>query len=378
MPHHNYLFTTILAHKIWALSLLFGLAHDSLADTPLGWVNSSNMSAYTTTAGDLELSASLQAVNGAIDFLDIREDLFASNQRLQGKSGDLRGNKFEVHYGITDYLSLFGRHQEHSLVVDLGEIASANIVDIDGSLDTTQQEIGLKWTLFEADLLNPDNRQTAFSLMITGFRNETKDFDALIDQLNFTNLTIFFADPTTFSVSSMEDQGWTARAFYTRPLERLGIASVWMGYGESSATSGTSTNAVNGTIKRLFTQDFEVKEEYFYLGASLNFLLTPRWPVSLSYEYIDIAESRFQRDPVTPVTQLPGFLSSSGPSAEHANHTLQGRISYWLTPQLNVSFSGNLFSNQFLGRLPHYNNPLGESFSAAPYGFIGAELGYRF
>jgi hypothetical protein len=114
-----------------------------MADTPVGWINN-NMPAYTTTKGELEISGSIQAVNETIDFLDLREDLFENNPRLSGKSADLDGTRFEVHYGVTDTLSIFARHQQHELTVDLGEIASINLVDFSNSLDTTQQEIGLK------------------------------------------------------------------------------------------------------------------------------------------------------------------------------------------------------------------------------------------
>lgn len=126
------------------------------------------------------------------------------------------------------------------------------------------------------------------------------------------------------------------------------------------------------------TQDFTLDEKYFYLGASLNFQVAPRIPVTVRYEYIDLADSQFSRKPAVVPSQLPGFLSSGGGITESGNHTLQGRISYWISPMLNFSISGNLFSNQFLGKIPHYNNPLSESFASAAYGYIGAELGMRF
>lgn len=374
---------TTLTKKPLAEFLLLTLfscatASQVFGDTPLGWINNNTMSAYTTTQGELEISGSIHAVNEAIDFLDIREDLFANNQRLVGKSGDLDGTRFEAHYGITNYLSVFARQRQHELTVDLGDIASVNLVDISNSLDTTQQEIGLKWTLYEANLLEPDNRRTALSLQLTGYENETDDFDVVLDRIDLDNFTVFFTDPTTFAVSNMEDEGWTSRLLYTQSLADLGIGSLWLGYGESSATSGTSTNAVNGTVRRLFTQEFELEESYYYLGASINFNIRPRLVANLSYEYIYIADTEFSREPAVPPTQLPGFLSASGTTEEDGNHTLSARLSYWLTPQISASLSGNLYSNQFLGVLPHYNNPLGESFSTVPYGFIGGELAFRF
>ena len=95
-----------------------------MADSPLGGISNNTMSIYTTTRSELELSVSVQAVNEAIDFLDIREDLFRNNPRLTGKSVDLDGTRFEAHYGITDNLSMFARHHQHELTIDLGEIAS--------------------------------------------------------------------------------------------------------------------------------------------------------------------------------------------------------------------------------------------------------------
>ncbi|GJM14151.1 MAG: hypothetical protein DHS20C12_25540 [Pseudohongiella sp.] len=363
---------------VWLVLASASATNIVTADTPLGWLNNNNMSAYTATRGELELSGSFQRVNDTIDFLNIREDLFANNQRLVGKSGDLSGARYEAHYGITDYLSVFARYQQHELTVDLGDIASVNIVDISPSLDTTQKEVGIKWMLYEADLLNPDNRQTALSLQISGTRNETDDFDVFIDRIDFSNFTVFFTDPTAFSVDEMEDEGWSGRLLYSTALENLGVGSLWAGYGESSGTSGTSTNAINGTVRNLFAQSFELEESYFYLGASINFSLRPRIRASLSYEFIDIAESKFSREPLTPSSQLPSFLSVNGLADEDRNHTLSARLSYWLTPEINASISGQLYSNQFLGRLPHYNNPLGESFASVPYGFIGAELAYKF
>lgn len=360
-----------------AVNFLIGVLTPAAAqaDTPPGWINAANPSAYTATQGKLELRGSVQVVNSTIDFLNIREDLLASNQRLVGNSGDLIGIDFETHYGITDSLSVFGRYRQHELTADLGEFSSINVLEIDESLDTTQKEIGLRWMFWESDLLAPESRKTGISLQVTAYENYSDDFDVVIDQLTIDSLIVRFLEPTTFSVSDMEDDGWTAKVIYTNHLDRLGTASFWLGYGESSATSGTSTNAGNGTIKQLVTQDFLIEEEYFYLGASLSAQLTPRLPLTVSYEYIDISESKFSRKTGSAPSSLPGFLTSSGTAMESANHTLNARLSYWITPDINVGLTGSLFSNQFLGRLPHYNNPLSESFSSTPYGFIGLELG---
>ncbi|MEQ8954942.1 MAG: hypothetical protein RL120_12490 [Gammaproteobacteria bacterium] len=355
--------------------LLIGAAQ---ADTPLGWINSDNASAYTTTAKELEISAAVLAVNDTIDFLNVRDDLIAANRILAGKSGDLSGRRLEINYGILPELSVFYRRQEHDLTVDLGEISSISLVDIDNSLDTTYQEAGIKWTLYQANLLNPDNRVSALSLQLSTFKSDSKNFDVVTDEIRLDNLILTFTNPQTFSVTQLEDDGWQGRLLYSWPMSNLGITTVWLGYGESNASSATGSDLASVTLSNFFAQRFQREETYTFLGASLNFRPSPRLPVSISYEYIDIADTIFFRDPVEPPSGLPGFLAAGGGSGQGSNHHLSARVGYWLTPRMNLSLSGNLYSNQFLGILPHYNNPLSESFTDLLYGYIGLELGFRF
>jgi hypothetical protein len=71
---------------------------------------------------------------------------------------------------------------------------------------------------------------------------------------------------------------------------------------------------------------------------------------------------------------LPSFLTGAGQVSDLTNHTFNARASYWLSPDLNLGLFGNLYTNQFLGILPHFDNPLSGSFSSTPYGFAGIEL----
>lgn len=350
----------------------------SLGDTPPGWINSGNVSAYTTNQGELELAVAALAVNDLIDIFDFREDLIANNRRLVGNSGDLDGTRLELHYGITRYLEAFYRELRHGMEVDLGTVNSVNLIDIDRKLETTRQTAGMKWTLYEGNLLNPGNLRTALSLEVSAVRNRTADFDLVLDEIRLPDLTVSFQDSRTFSVADLEDDGWQARLIYTWPMAGVGIGSVWAGYGESDSTSATTSDLTTTSIGDLFEQEFELDEEYLYFGASLNLPLAGRLPMSISYEYVNISSSKFRRSPADAPAQLPGFFRSSGQAGEDENHTLSARISYWLTPDLHLSVSGNFFSNQFLGIIPHYDNPLSESFSSEPYGYAGVELGYVF
>lgn len=351
------------------------MSAQALADTPLGWINSQNASAYTTAPGELSFSFSGLAVNDTLDFLGIREDLLAGDQRLIGDSGDLSGDRVDVHYGITDAVSVFFEQQRHDVRLEFGEISSANILDIDRDLKTTARALGLRWTFFNADLLNANNRPTAFSLELSLFENESEDFNVVADEFRLGNLGLSFRDPQTFSVDNMRDEGWEAKLVATREIFDGAVGSVWIGLKDSEASAGTTSDVSSATIARFFEQDFSLEEDYTLFGASLNFQITPRLPVLLSYEFINTNSSTFSRIPENPIEQLPGFLRG-GPPLVDSNHTFLGRISYWVTPEFNISLTGNLYSNQFLGVLPHYSNPLSGSFADKPYGYAGIEMSY--
>ena len=55
------------------------------AEQPFGWVGNGHPSAYSLQAGDFELSGNLLRVNDTVDFLNLRNDLLAGNQRLGGQ-----------------------------------------------------------------------------------------------------------------------------------------------------------------------------------------------------------------------------------------------------------------------------------------------------
>ncbi len=359
-------------------ALAFPLGTPTFAETPAGWINSANTSAYTTTRGDIEIALAGFAVNSTLDIFNYREDLIAASGRLEGDSGDLLGNKLELHYGVSRDFSLFYRRKQQSLTLDLGEINSVDLVDIDQSLETLAQSAGLKWTFFKADLLNQDNRHSAASLELTAFQSESDSFDVVLEEIRLDNLTIFFGVPQTFSIANMEDEGWKSRLIYSWPLQQSSTFTAWTGYGESTATSGTTSDLQSATIRRFFEQSFEIEEQYFYLGGGFNAYITPRLSINLNYEYIKLINADFSRLPAEPLPQLPGFLSASSQAEIDSNHTLEARLAYWLTPEINLSVTGNLYANQFVGVLPHYNNPLSGSFSSTAYGFAGVELMYKF
>ncbi len=362
-----------------AAAPLLPMINTATADSPLGWIHSGDPSAYTIDKYSFELSGAILKVNETIDFLNFREDLLAGQQKLIGDSGDLDGERLEVHFGITDDLALFYTNQQQEFAIDLGPLSSVKLVDISKSLNTDMETAGLKWIFWRGGLLNSDNKFSAAALEISRSSNKTADFDLTVSEITTNGLTISFLNNATFSVADLQDESWKSRLIYTWPFPVLAnsTATVWGGYGESDATAGSTSDIVSVTIKNFFEQQFKTSEEYYFAGANLNWALAPRLALALSYEYIHINATEFTRNPDPPRNGLPGFLTQP-PLAISGNHTFSGSLAYWLSPRLNLRLSGNYYSNQYAGILPHFNNPLSASFANEPYGFIGLQLGIKF
>jgi len=352
---------------------LFAVA--SRADTPPGWINSENKSAYTTNNGELEITIAGLVVNSGIDLLNVREDLFAGNQRLAGDSVDLAGTRLEVHYGITEWLAVFYQDQSQLMKIDLGEIGAVNVLNIDSSIGTKSRRMGFKWIFYARDLPGLRNPETAAALEIATFRSQSDDFEVIADAINLPDATVAFDDPRTIAVNDLQDSGWEARVLYSTTLSSGLVASAWAGYRDAEASSATGSNIPTELLPESFNQAYRLDDSYWVLGASLNFNLGPRLPVVLGYEYFKRNDLSFSLDPPGLPEQVPGFLSADA-MPDDSNLTLSGRVSWWLTPRLQVSMSTKYFSNQFLGLIPHFNNPLSGSFSAEPYGYFGFGLGY--
>lgn len=365
--------------SLCALSVCY--AKLAVADTPFGWISNENPSAYTTDAMRLEISLSAIAVNKDIDFLDIRDDLLAGTRKLEGDSGDLSGQRVELHFGITSYLSAFYRRQDQDLTIELGDIRSINLTDIDEGLSTTSTAYGLKWVFFETSHLDKTKPWRAASIELSRTRNDTDNYEGMLDRISLNNnLTVTFTRPQTFFVESMEDDGWQARLLYSFPVGNALSISTWAGYAQNSSSSGTGSDIPVASLAPAFEQSFDIDDRQLMVGAALNWQITPRMPLQLSYEYIRIDDRQVSITVNPSNVLLPSFLRANnlGNFDADTNHTMRADLSYWITPNFNISLTGKVFSNQFLGVIPHYTNPLTGSFSDNPYGYAGIGIGIAF
>ena len=115
----------------------------------------------------------------------------------------------------------------------------------------------------------PAANSRSASLGITAYTNESDDFDVTLDEIHLGGVTISFREPQTFAVGDLEDEDWMARLVYSWPLLQSAIARIWAGYGESEATSATTSDLTEQSIKKFFEQSFSLDESILYLGASI-------------------------------------------------------------------------------------------------------------
>lgn len=363
-----------------ASALSIGLSPALHADTPLGWISTDHLSAYTVDAGKFEVNVSALKVNEDIDFLDIREDLLAGTRQLGGDSGDLSGSRAEIQFGATSFLSVFYRQQQHDLTVDIGEVSSINLLSLDNALETESSAYGIKWNLYESGYQDNSRSWRAASLEITRTENSTDDFTGTLDRISLgEGVVITFGEPRTFRLQNLDDEGWQARFLYSFPMGDQLTTTLWAGYAETQSSSGTGSDIPSLALAPAFEQSIATEEDQVLVGAGVNWQITPRMPLQLTYEYIMINNS--ETDLVTNPSNslLPSFLRATNIStvAADSNHTLRGNLSYWITPRINLGLTAKLFSNQFLGVIPHYNNPLSSSFADDPYGYVGVNLGIK-
>ena len=357
-------------------------ASPAQAEQPFGWTGIGHPSAYALAPGEFELSGNLLRVDDTIDFLNLRNDLLAGNQRLVGNSGDLDGRGGELRLGVWDSLELFYRQTGQDLALNIGPVSSADIDNLDTQLRTEREAYGVKWVFFES--LNQDLSQpwTSAALELTSSQNRSDDFGGDLAGFRFSATGgVTFDPPGRFGLDRLRDEGWGARLLFSSALNASTTTTAWAGYGQTEASSGTSWDIDVGFFRDAFLQTFDIEESQYRLGASVNWQYFPRLPVQVGYEYIAITDRKqtVKRGEGSLSRLIPSFLNGGGlAESETRNHTVYGSVNWWVTPQIYLGAGGKLFSSQFTGIIPHYNNPLSSSFSDITYGYVELKLGVKF
>ncbi|MDP2284056.1 MAG: hypothetical protein Q8L06_07945 [Pseudohongiella sp.] len=350
----------------------------ALADRPHGWTSNGSPDGYTPDQWELEVSGSMMRVNDTLDFMNIRRDILSGNSRLGGKTGDFKGYSGEVQFGVLPSLSVFYRQQEHDLTAELSQPASLDLESVDSKLRTKRESYGVEWVFYEAATKDKSSPWRSASLELASIENSSEDFGASIQRIRLDASTIIdFRPAQRFAINRMADDGWTARVALTQALSTNITGNVWLGHARTDASSGTVSEIRSAAIANAFLQTFDLKEQQWSAGASVRWNITPRLPLTLSYEYINVTDRELIATRASTAVTLPSFLRADNLTTETSNHVLEGNIDWWITPRIYIGAGGKLMSNQFLGILPHYNNPLSGSLSDIAYGFAELRFGMK-
>lgn len=367
---------TIFVACIFVSSLAANVAS---AQQPFGWINNGHVSAFTLAPGEFELTGHMLRVNDTIDFMNFRDDLLATTTRLTGNSGDLKGWRGELRIGVLPGLDVFYRHQSQDMTLKLNVPARVNIVDLDSALETDSKTWGLKWMFYQSELQDRSQSWRSAAIEVSRHTNKSQNFGGLIEQINFDASTIIQLDPPgRFDLDRLGDKGWQSRIIVSQPLSARSSAAFWLGYADLEGSSGTSTGLPEDFFQEAFFQTFDTSEKQWLAGASLNWQPHHRVPVQIGYEFRRLYDRRQQN--ISASSELiPAFLRGDNVAdGANNNHTLYANAAWWVTPQVYVSAGGKLFRNQFVGLMPHFNNPLSGSFSEVLYGYAEVSIGIRF
>lgn len=363
--------------SVFLLSLSALFAAGAHAEQPFGWIGSGHGSAYSLKPGEFEIAGRAMRVNDTLDFLDLRADLLATTARLTDNSGDFKGAGAELRVGIWQGLELFYQQNSQDLTLKVDMPAQYEVDDLDQALRTQVQTAGFKWVLRETVLRDRAQPWSSLALEASYTQSKSDEFGGFIARIDLGDNAFIRFDPTSkFAMDRLQDEGWNARFIYTYPLTISTTASVWGGYAERDATSGTRWDIDFGALQRAFFQSFSSSEKQAIVGFNLNWQSYPRLPVQLEVEYLRIFD-RKEDNQASTSPLLPSFLRGRVAGA-NSNITARASIAWWATPQIYLQASGHLFKNQFTGILPHYNNPISGNFSEVMYGYAELKLGVRF
>ncbi|TFH72289.1 hypothetical protein E3V39_11905 [Gammaproteobacteria bacterium LSUCC0112] len=378
--HHTAGFKTHASQlaRLMLISVSISTSGLVLADRPHGWISTGSPDGYTPDQWELEITGSMMRVNDTLDFMNIRRDILSDNTRLGGQTGDFKGFSGEVQFGILPSLSVFYRQQEHDLTAELSQPASLDLESVDSKLRTKRESYGVEWVFYEAATKDKSSPWRSASLELASLENSSEDFGASIQRISLNPTSVVeFRPPQRFTINRMADDGWTARVALTQALSTHITSNAWLSHSRTDASSGTSSEIPSRAIAAAFAQTFDLKEKQWSAGASLRWNITPRLPMTLSYEFIKITDRELIATRESAAVTLPSFLRADNLTTETTNHVLQGSIDWWITPRIFVGAGGKLMSNQFLGILPHYNNPLSGSLSDVAYGFAELRFGMK-
>ena len=334
------------------------------------WVFQDMASAFTLGKGVVELTGCYLVVNDTVDVFNIRDKELGDSRLLSGSIGDYSGFKGIFNYGLTNRLMLHYSYQYGDLDTSLGTSSTFEGLDSTDTLSTSSHNIG-----FRLNILSESRKAPALALEAAYLRHDSNDVRIGFTGIRAEEMTIHFADSQNIKMSNLNDDGFELKFLISKTMSRWITSTIWAGYSRYSADTKLSTSI--SFIKDNFDRKFDMDEQVFSLGISLGIQFFKRMPIFLSYRYLTL-DRDIGTDTPLDTSMLARYTDPENMNKQDSNHIFSAKIVYWITPHINLNLDGQLFTNQFLGIVPHYGNPLTNRFFYNTYGYLGMGLGVIF
>ena len=342
------------------------------AATYPGWLIQDTPMAFTPKQWEGEITAKWLLVNDTVDFLNARDDVTDGSHLFKDNSGNLNGGKLIFDIGLLPSVMFFYSGQYHEIVTEFGSSQTFGDVDSDHGIDTWSHEAGLRW-----NFLQIQNIGMAFAVEGAYLKHTSEDFAFSFLSVNSGSTNIQFSTPKEIKLSDLSDDGWRVRIVGSKMFGNSFCLNTWVGFESMNASSAISTSIAYAPIKENFDRKFDIDESQVRMGIGIIWQITPRIPIELQYEYLNINRSEHSTG-ASNTSDLARYTNPNSLSPEDSNSILTGKIGYWITPNININVEGKFMTNQFLGIVPHYNNTVTSRFLDKAYGYIGIGIGYAF
>lgn len=328
------------------------------------WVFQDIPSAFVLKKGVVELAGYYLVVNDAIDVFNIRQKKLGNSTRFSGTIGDYSGFKGTINYGLTDRLMLHYSYQHGGMDIGLGTSSTFKDLHSSSTISTSSHNIGIRM-----DLLSEGPSRPAIAVEAGYSRNSSNELKVSFSGINSGGTIVEFAKRQDVRMSDLSDDGFGLRLLMSKTLSRSITPTIWLGYGRYTARPRLSTSItyVKGTR-------FDMTERVFSLGLGLGIQVFRRMPIFISYRHLTVNRD-IKRDASSVLTR---YVGSKGAKRQNSNNVFSAKVVYWLGSHISLDLEGDIFTNQFLGIIPHYDNPLTDRFLNNTYGYIGIGLGVIF
>lgn len=303
--------------------------------------------AYTLGKGMLEFTLFTEQLNDTIDVLNYRKNAAKRlNRNLDtlGNFGDYESYGGLLNFGISDSIMVSAKLEFPKIDYGLD------------NLDITGFSGSIKWNFVKEGVLMPALAVSADYKNDRGDNiNIKREFNSLdIKTPDGKVLNIDFLQTQSITISGVEDETFTVRAYASKYIFNNFVIHAFAGYGRTEVKTGFSSSI---DIDRLndFIKDTSYDEDEFSLGLGFHYKITDWLILNGNYKYIKV-----DRDIDDKIT-----------GGEDSNNVIDVKLNVVMGKYISMTLSGKYFSNSLIGEMPFIYNRFTADQFGNEYGYVG-------